>query len=246
VTTPTTAAVAPSLDPAPPIRALIFDMDGLLVDSEPLAARALEQFLREHGHAIRPDTMARTLGRRLPEAIALLAESYALTAPLPDLVATYDRLRLAALRGNLRPMPGAAALLAFARDAGLRLALATSSLRSHADLTLTETALAGLFDAEATGDEVAHGKPAPDIFLLAARRLGVPPAHCVVLEDAPAGLAAAAAAGMRRLWVPNDATRGLPTPVPVDAELPDLLAAIPWLNDQDLARPLPPMAATGE
>ena len=217
-----------------PIRALIFDMDGLLIDSEPMAAIALAQFLRQHGHEIRPGTMERTLGRRLPEAIALIAETYALNLPLEELTETYDRLRLAALRGNLRPLPGAAALLAFARDAGLRLGLATSSLRTHADLSLAETGLVGLFDAEATGDEVTNGKPAPDIFLLVAERLGLPAAACVVLEDAPAGLAAAAAAGMRCLWVPNALTARLTAPVPVAATLPDLGAVITWLQRQAL------------
>ena len=217
-------------DGAEPIRALIFDMDGLLIDSEPASEAALRQFLRSHGHEIRPGTMEQTLGRRLPEAMAIVAEAYALPVPVAQLARTYDRLRLAALRGNLAPMPGAAALITFARAAGLRLALATSSLRTHADLSLAETALAGLFDAEATGEEVERGKPEPDIFLLAAERLGERPAACVVLEDAPAGLAAAAAAGMRRIWVPNAKTRGLPLPVPVDAELPDLEVVIPWLR----------------
>jgi HAD superfamily hydrolase (TIGR01509 family) len=225
------------LDEAP-IEALIFDMDGLLVDSEPLAEKALTAFLREHGHAVRPGTMAQTLGKRLPEAIGLLAEMYAIPGERDELVATYDRMRLAALRGNLRPMPGAAALLTFAREAGLRLALATSSLRTHADLSLAETALAGLFDAEATGDEVTRGKPAPDIFLLAARRLGVEPDACVVLEDAPAGLAAAAAAGMRSLWIPNAATAGLQPATPPTATLPDLFEVIPWLEAQGITRRL--------
>lgn len=217
------------------IRALIFDMDGLLVDSEPLAERALEEFLRLHQHALRPELMTRTLGRRLPEAMALIAELYQITVPIEELTRTYDELRLAALRGNLRPMPGAAAVLTFARRADLKVALATSSLRSHADLSLAETKLAGLFDAEVTGDEVDRGKPEPDIFLLAASRLGVSPAECVVLEDAPAGLEAADAAGMRRLWIPNVKTRGMPLSVTVDAELPDLNAVIHWLQGQGVA-----------
>ena len=221
---------------ASPIAALIFDMDGLLVDSEALAAGAVRDFLRQHGHEVRPDVLGRLLGKRLPDAVALLAESYQLDGHLDDLLRTYETLRLAALRGNLRPMPGAAALLTFGRAAGLRLGLATSSLRTHADLALAETGLAGLFDAEATGDEVQRGKPAPDIFLLAADRLGAAPAACVVLEDAPAGIAAARAAGMRPVWVPHAGSGTLPPTLTAEATLPDLGAVIPWLREQGVVQ----------
>ena len=219
------------------IEALIFDMDGLLIDSESLAEGAVIRFLGQHGHELRPEVLGQLLGKRLPESIALLAEVYQLEGSLTELTEVYDQLRLAALRGNLRPMPGAAALLTFARAAGLRLGLATSSLRTHADLSLVETGLAGLFDAEATGDEVTLGKPAPDIFLLAAARLGVAPAHCVVLEDAPAGIAAAQAAGMRAIWVPHEKTRDLAMPLAPEVRVADLGAVIPWLEAQGIGVP---------
>jgi HAD superfamily hydrolase (TIGR01509 family) len=224
-----------------PIRALIFDMDGLLVDSEPVTELAMTQFLRLHGREIRPDTMASALGRRPAETVALLAEMYELSVAPAELLRTFDELRLAALRGNLHPMPGAASLLTFARSKGLALGLATSSLRTHADLSLAETSLAGLFDAEATGDEVAHGKPAPDIFLLVAERLGVPAAASVVFEDAPAGVAAANAAGMRCVCVPNAMTRALPFSVAPDIVLPDLAAAVTWLESSALEAQSPGM-----
>ena len=218
------------------IQALIFDMDGLLVDSEPVAERAMADFLRDHGHELRPEIFGQLLGRRVPEAIALVAATYGLPGDLDEYVRIYDDLRLAALYGNLRPMPGAAELIAFARSLGLRMALATSNLRRHVDVTLAEVALAGLFDAEVTGDEVTHGKPAPDVFLLAAERLGVEPAASVVLEDAPVGIEAAAAAGMRSICVPHVRSRDLVFPAPPDAILPDLGAVIPWLEERVVRR----------
>lgn len=215
-----------------PIRALILDMDGLLVDTEHLAGMALERFLAGYGRQMVPGTMEQTLGRRLPEAIALVAELYALEPPLVDLIEEYDVLRLDALRGNVRPMPGATELLVWARAAELPMALATSSRRAHAALSLREAELAGFFAAEVTGDEVMHGKPDPEIFLTAAERLGISPRSCVVLEDAPAGLAAAVAGGMRCLWVPNDKTRGLEARVPFDARFADLLQARAWIEER--------------
>lgn len=215
-----------------PVAAIILDMDGLLVDSETVSGEALRLFLLGHGHEMRPATLEGALGRRLPEAVAMVAEVYGLAGPLSELVVAYDAMRLAALRGNVVAMPGALALLDWAAASGLPRALATSSFRGHAEVSLTEAALTGRFDVEVTGDEVQYGKPAPDLFLLAAERLGVPPESCVVFEDAPAGLEAAARAGMRRVWVPNDHTRHLATSVPVDAALESLGDAIHWLEAQ--------------
>jgi beta-phosphoglucomutase-like phosphatase (HAD superfamily) len=116
------------------IKALILDMDGLLVDTEHLAAMALERFLGRHGRTMIPGTMEQTLGRRLPEAIAIVAANYALSQPLPALIEEYGGLRLEALRGNVRPMPGARELVVWGRSVGIPMALATSSRRSHAAL----------------------------------------------------------------------------------------------------------------
>jgi HAD superfamily hydrolase (TIGR01509 family) len=213
-----------------PIEALIFDLDGLLVDSEPLAEIAMVEFLQRHGHVRRAEVMGKLLGRRLPEAIAIVADAYALPGPVDNLVREYDEMRLEALRGNIQPMPGARQIIEFGKQSGLKMALATSGRRSHADVSLGETGLAGSFDAEATGDDVERGKPEPDLFLLAAERIGVDPVRCVVLEDAQLGVAAAAAAGMRSICIPNAKSQMLQFPVEPTVTFPDLTAAIPWLQ----------------
>jgi len=106
-------------------------------------------------------------------------------------------LRVETIRGRLQAHRGAEELLDFARTTGLRLALATSGRRSYVDAILAESRFTGRFDVEVTGESVTHGKPDPETYLLAASRLDVAPAGCVVLEDAPNGIAAAVAAGMR-------------------------------------------------
>jgi HAD superfamily hydrolase (TIGR01509 family) len=215
-----------------PISALVLDMDGLLVDSETVSGEALRLFLDAHGHEMLPSTLEDALGRRLPEAMEMVAAAYDLPGPLGELVVAFDAMRLEALRGNVVAMVGAVELLDWAVAKGLPCALATSSSRGQAEVALTEAALMGRFDVEVTGDEVQRGKPAPDLFLLAAERLGVPPESCVVFEDAPAGLEAAARAGMRRVWVPNAHTRRLAAPVDIDAKLESLADAISWLESQ--------------
>jgi len=103
-------------------------------------------------------------------------------------------------------------------------------MRAHVDVSLLETGLTGSFDAEITGDDVTHGKPAPDLFLGAAAKLGVDPVDCIVFEDAPAGVTAGKAAGMRVIAVPHEGTpKGSFEPAP-DAFAVDLHAAIEILD----------------
>ena len=222
-----------------PIQALIFDMDGLLVDSEPLTGIALAALLAQYDCQIDWDDTElgeRLMGRRMPEILAVLAEMCGITTPAQELNDTLEALRVETLRGRLQAYPGAAQLLTCAQTAGLRVALATSGRRSYVDAVLAEVQFTGRFAVEVTGEDVTHGKPDPESYLLAASRLGVAPASCVVLDDAPNGIAAAVAAGMRAIAVPNVYTEALRFPAAPEVVLPDLHAVIPWLQEQGIAR----------
>ena len=131
-----------------PIAALVLDMDGLLVDSETVSGEALRLFLADHGHEMLPSTLEDALGRRLPEAMEVVAAAYELPGPLEELVVAFDAMRLEALRGNVVAMVGAVELLDWAAARGLPRALATSSSRGQAEVALTEAALIGRFDVE--------------------------------------------------------------------------------------------------
>ena len=216
--------------------ALIFDMDGLLVDSEPRSDLAMERFLGRRMLDLDPELMPLLLGRRLPEAMLIVQEWYGLDEDAAAITVEFSELRLAALQEYLPVMPGARELVAWGRAQGIPMALATSSRRAHADIAIETAGLGGLFDAEATGDEVERGKPAPDLFLLAASRLGVEPKGALVFEDAPAGVAAAKAAGMQVVWIPNEHSRDLEMPVQPDFHFPSLIEARDWLEEQRSAR----------
>ena len=218
------------MDSTMPVRALIFDMDGLLVDSEGLAAEAMDRLLTEYQLARIPEVHERLLGRRLVEALAIVREGYAMDVDVAVLIARYSDLRLEALRGAVRPMPGAHDIIARTRLAGLPIALATSGMRIHVDISLGETGLAGAFDSETTGDEVSRGKPAPDLFLRAAERIGSNPSDTVVLEDSPLGVEAAKAAGMRVIAVLGHPNRQVLFPVAPDIIVSDLYQAADWLE----------------
>lgn len=189
-----------------PLTAIIFDMDGLMVDTEPLSRRAWAQVIGPFGATLTDEVYGRMIGRRTTEAAQILLEAAAVPLTPEELVgrrtAVFDQI----LAQGVPVMPGLPELHAAIARRGLPWAVATSSPHRHAQQILAQLGLLASCGAIAGGDEVAHGKPAPDIYLLAAERLGVPPAHCLALEDSAPGCQAAAAAGMRVVAVPNGAT----------------------------------------
>lgn len=216
------------------IRAVVFDLDGLLVDSEPLQIAAWDAFLMEYGHRLSPSLLGDMFGLRVWDSAGLLIERLGLPLRVDAVVEARDRIFLDSLAGNLVPMPGARELVGDLARRGIPLGLATSGHRRYVDVVLREIGLEGVFDAEVTGGEVAHGKPAPDIYLAAARALDVPPRLALALEDAPHGVAAARAAGMRCLAIPNAMTRDLPGFDKADAVLDSLAEVMSWLAKQHL------------
>ena len=188
----------------------IFDCDGLLADTETPDYDAWRQIYEEQGLHLPVEWWAQSIG------LAKGHERNDWHAPLAERVGPgYDREGTGARRrdfyhaaiGRLTPMPGLLALLDALDGADIPCAVASNSERVWVDRVLDITGLTGRFRVIATADEVAHPKPAPDVYLLAAERLGIPPAHCVAFEDSPRGLQAAHAAGMFTVAVPTALTR---------------------------------------
>jgi HAD superfamily hydrolase (TIGR01509 family) len=176
-------------------RLVIFDCDGVLVDSEPISLRLLLDTLGEAGLALDPaEADALFLGRSLRSTREIVARDFGLT--VSDAALELMRQRLyAAFRAELRPIPG----IAVALDAlPVPFCVASSSQPERIELSLTVTGLWPRFRGRAfSSTMVARGKPFPDLFLFAAKTLGYDPAACLVVEDSPAGIAAAKAADMR-------------------------------------------------
>ncbi len=178
---------------------VIFDCDGVLVDSEPIANRVLAALLARAGLSLSEDeVMRRFVGRTKAGCMALAEELLGRALPR-DFGATWDGALYAALRAELRPVEGIGALLA---EIAVPFCVATNSSPERLGIALETTGLAGLFAGRAfTASEVPRPKPAPDLFLHAAKAMGAAPSRCIVVEDTPTGARAARAAGMAVLGV---------------------------------------------
>jgi HAD superfamily hydrolase (TIGR01509 family) len=179
-------------------KAVIFDMDGTIVDNMHLHADAFAVFAERHGlPPLTPEDRARLDGRRNSEIFPIL---FRRDVPREEWVAYEEEkegLYRELSRGRLLPMKGMQMLIDRLRASGVPIALATSAPALNVAHTLDELGLASAFSIVVRGDQVPRGKPAPDVFIEAARQLGVAPEDCLVFEDAPMGVAAAQSAGMR-------------------------------------------------
>jgi len=205
------------------MRAVLFDMDGLLIDSEPLWHEAEIYGFALAGLQLTPEQCLETTGLRVDEVVKFRYAQSAWAAPSQDTVAAAIVERVVELvhaKGALKP--GVTEALALARAAGLRIALASSSPYVIIDAVLDTFGLRPAFEVVHSAEEETRGKPEPDVYLTTARKLGVTPAECLAVEDSPNGVLAARAAGMRCIAIPEPVLRNHPDLARADAVLGSL------------------------
>lgn len=187
--------------------AIIFDMDGVLVDSEPLGLLAMRRVMARQGVTYTEEDNNEFLGCTTLEECRILKSRHRLEADERDLTREYAEILVGLIRDRPRPMPGVPTVLDELRTAGYRMALASSAAPVVIDENVRGLDLARFFEAVVSGTEVARGKPAPDVFLETARRLRLPARRCLVVEDSRNGLLAAKAARMTCAVIPCASTR---------------------------------------
>lgn len=205
------------------IQAVIFDIDGLMLDTEAISKRSWGSVMGPAGYALTDEVYHQMIGRTEADVRHLLADVYGPQFPFDEMYHRREERFHELVNSEGIPLkPGLLDLLAFVAQENLAKAVASSTYAKLAELKLTIAGLRQHFDIIVTGDQVQRGKPAPDLFLEAARQLGIDPAACVVLEDSQAGIRAAHAAGMRSLLVPDMQPPGDEVRALADAVLTDL------------------------
>ena len=189
--------------------AVIFDMDGVLLDSEPLHYEAVRLILEEQGVEFPIEDYFRYLGTTLTSTWDDLCERYPIAMYFEQFEARYNADVLKQYQAGAPLIRGARELVEQLRNAGVPIAVASSSHREWVEAALTGAGLRDYFDQTTAGDEVSMGKPSPEIYLKAAEKLGFDPANCIAIEDAPAGVESAKAAGMNVVLVRSELTNDL-------------------------------------
>lgn len=188
-------------------KAVIFDMDGVLVDSEPVITAAAIAGLREYGVEAVPGDFLPFVGCGEDRFVGGVAEKYGLTYE-PAMKHRVYQIYLELVDARIKVFPGIHQLLADLDRAGFKMALASSADRIKVDANLRAAGIRqNVFSALVSGEDVAHKKPAPDIYLKAAGEIGIRPEHCIVIEDAVNGVQAARTAGMACIAVTTSFSR---------------------------------------
>lgn len=183
------------------IQAVIFDMDGLMIDSRSIWRTATQELLAQFGETHDPEFARQFSGLKSHDVATLIKDHYHLSVSADYISETRNQIMLKLAQNPVKIMPGLTKLLALLSKTGHKKAVATSSYKTLAHLLLKSANIFDHFEIIVTGEDVIHGKPAPDIFLLAAKALHIDPEYCIVLEDAPAGIIAAHKAGMKSIAI---------------------------------------------
>lgn len=185
-------------------KAVIFDLDGLLIDSETIAYKIDSELVGSHGHEFPlAEYIAHYSGKTVKDNAAHLVEVYGLPYTPEEALKWIIARDNEYIRQGVPLKKGARELLEFLRTKGIKILLATSSVRDRAVGILTQNGIDGFFDDMLFGDEIRNGKPAPDIYLKAVERAGVTAEECLVLEDSEAGIRSAHSAGIDVICVPD-------------------------------------------
>lgn len=186
------------------LSAVILDLDGLMIDTERVAREAWRRAASDFGHTMNEAVFARVRGRKPQDVRGIMLDALGKDFPYDKIRRRRNSYLMQAIeRKEVKAKPGLSHLMETIDDLKLEVAIATSGHREATFRKLSAIGLDDRFETIVCGDDIEHGKPAPDIFLEAAHRLQARPSHCVVLEDSDSGARAAHAAGMRVIVVPE-------------------------------------------
>ncbi len=178
------------------IAGVIFDMDGLLVDSEIIWHEIEDQFFADRGVNYANADRQMVIGMRVDEFMLTLKNHFGMSDTVESMVTDLNARMALAIPDRVQPRPGARRLIAYLQENGVPMAVASNSSREIIEVTIGAMGWLDTLPVRCTGDDEPAGKPAPDVYLTAARRLGVDPTRCLGLEDSPRGARAVVAAGM--------------------------------------------------
>jgi HAD superfamily hydrolase (TIGR01509 family) len=190
------------------IKAIIFDMDGLMVDTEPIQSEAFANTIRAHGGIPIPHAngLVHEIGVRGDRNFAAMKIKYGIDESIDVLRNQRRREYEKLLARGIDPMPGLLRLLALLKDNSMRIAIASNSPRKHIQLITDTLGIAHYFDVVTSGEEAHHGKPDPEIFEKTSQKLRLDPTECLVIEDAQSGVDGAKQIGMKVIAIPSTYT----------------------------------------